>query len=173
MRNSISLKMQVGRSLKDIGPILKNSLIYQRGYSYNYIPRRRVQYGRGFGSVFAGLARFFKPLLVKGLKAVGREVLDAGSDILTNIDKEPVNNLIKTRSETAYNNLKRKAIAKLDPLMKGEGKRRKRRKVKKIVHKGRGFRTAPSKRQKRCINTNRSCKKKQSSLGRRPKDIFS
>lgn len=122
----LSCNMQAGRSIKDIGPILKNPSVYQRGYGIYYMPRRR-QYGRGFGSIFNGLARFFKPLLVRGLKTVGREVLDAGGDILSNIDKESVGNLVKSRTETALNNLKWKAKTKLEPLMQ-EGEGRKRRK---------------------------------------------
>lgn len=141
---------------------MKNSLVFQKGYSINYIPRRCHQYGRGFGSVFSGLARFFKPLLVKGLKAVGREVLNAGSDVLTNVDKEPLNNLIKTRSEAAFKNLKRKAVENLEPLMKGKGKRKKNKtkRLKKSVYIGRGFgslnQNSRKTKKRQCDNLKRS-----------------
>lgn len=166
--------MQAGRSLKDIGPILKGPLVYQRGYGVLCTPRRR-QYGRGFGSIFNGLARFFKPLLVKGLKAVGREVLDAGGDILSNIDKEPIGNLVKTRTETALNNLKRKAVKKFEPLMQeGEGKRR-----KKNVHTGgcikKRKKTKGKKTKRKTIKTQRKRKNKHLTFSRRSltQDIFS
>lgn len=119
--------MQCGGLVKDIGPILRQGAVYQRGYGCY----PRPYYGRGFGSVFRGVLRFFQPLLVKGLKTVGNEVLKAGSDILMDIDKKPVKELVKTRGATAYENLKRKAINKFEPLVKGEGKAIKRKRVKR------------------------------------------
>jgi hypothetical protein len=43
----------------------------------------RVLMGHGIGSFFRGLFRFVKPLLYSGVKAVGKEALKTGSNILT------------------------------------------------------------------------------------------
>jgi hypothetical protein len=60
----------------NIGPLYKASF--------------RVQRGNGVGSFFRGLFRFVKPLLFSGAKAVGREALCTGSNILTDIlNKDP------------------------------------------------------------------------------------
>lgn len=63
--------------------------------------------------------RYFQPLLVKGLKAVGREVLDAGSDILTNLGDDRIEQVVKKRALKAVDNLKQKADNKLSTLMTG------------------------------------------------------
>lgn len=114
--------LQTGSSLKNIGPLLKNPVIFQRGYGVrsNYRIYRR-QRGRGIGNIFAGLYKYFQPLIVKGLKSIAKEVLLTGTDIVQNSEKQPLPELIKTQSRKAYENLKRKAINKLDPLMKGSG----------------------------------------------------
>jgi len=60
----------------DIGPVYRASF--------------RMQRGNGIGSFFRGLFRFVKPLLFSGAKAVGKEALRTGSNILTDIlEKQP------------------------------------------------------------------------------------
>jgi hypothetical protein len=50
----------------------------------------RVQKGNGIGSFFRGLFGFVKPLLYSGAKAVGKEALKTGSNIITDmLNKEP------------------------------------------------------------------------------------
>jgi hypothetical protein len=44
-----------------------------------------VQRGNGIGSSFRGLFRFVKHLLYSGAKAVGKEVLKTGSNIMNDI----------------------------------------------------------------------------------------
>ena len=49
----------------------------------------RVQRGNGIGSFFRGLFRFVKPLY-SGAKAIGKEALKTGSNIITDmLNKEP------------------------------------------------------------------------------------
>jgi hypothetical protein len=79
----------------DIGPVYRASFKMQRG--------------NGIGSFFRGLFRFVKPLLYSGAKAVGKEALKIGSNILTDLlDKQPerpMANIFKTRFGEAKNNL--------------------------------------------------------------------
>ena len=50
----------------------------------------RMQRGNGIGSFFRGLFRFVKPLLFSVAKAVVKEALKTGSNIMTDIlNKEP------------------------------------------------------------------------------------
>jgi hypothetical protein len=81
-----------------IGPLYKASFRYQRG--------------NGLGSFFRGLFRFVKPLLYSGAKAVGREALSTGSNILTDIlNNDPdqtVGTIFKKRFGEAKGNLQQK-----------------------------------------------------------------
>lgn len=133
MHRTAYATIQTGRSLRDIGPILKNPILYQRGYgNYPLLLLYKNQRGRGVGSIFSGLIRYLKPLVFKGLKSVAAEALHSGSDILENMNGTPIKEVVKNRSKQALQNLKRKAI---DTLMKGSGprKRIKRMRQKKNV----------------------------------------
>jgi hypothetical protein len=72
----------------------------------------RVQRGNGLGSFFRGLFRFVKPLLYSGARAVGREALSTGSNILTDIlnkdPERPVGTIFKKRFGEAKGNLQQK-----------------------------------------------------------------
>ena len=49
-----------------------------------------MQRGKGIGSLFRGLFRFVNPLLYSVTRAVGKDVLKTGSNIITDIlHKEP------------------------------------------------------------------------------------
>ena len=82
----------------DIGPVYRASF--------------RMQRGNGIGSFFRGLFRFVKPLLYSGAKAVGKEALKTGSNIITDIlnkePEQPVGNIFKTRFSEAKGNLEDK-----------------------------------------------------------------
>ena len=72
----------------------------------------RVQRSNGLGSFFRGLFRFVKPLLYSGAKAVGKEALKTGSNIITDIlnkePEQPVGNIFKNHFEEAKDNLQEK-----------------------------------------------------------------
>jgi len=87
-----------------------------------------MQRGNGIGSFFRGIFRFVKPLFYSGAKAVGKEALITGSNIIIdNLNKEPeqpVSNIFKTRFSEAKGNLEDK-IKKMTG--SGLGLKRKRR----------------------------------------------
>ena len=89
----------------------------------------RVQRGNGIGSFFRGLFRFVKPLLYSGAKAVGKEALKTGSNIITDMlnkdPEQPVRNIFKNRFIEAKDNLEQK-IKKMTG--SGLGLKRKRKK---------------------------------------------
>jgi hypothetical protein len=72
----------------------------------------RAQRGHGIGSFFRGLFRFVKPLLFSGAKAVGKEALKTGSniitDLLSNESEQPVGAIFKNRFHQAKGNLEQK-----------------------------------------------------------------
>jgi hypothetical protein len=65
----------------------------------------RVQRGNGLCSFLRGLFCFVKPLLCTGAKAVGREALSTGSNILTDMlnkdPEQPVGTIFKKRFSEA------------------------------------------------------------------------
>ena len=64
---------QAGRGKNNaIGPVYATPLVPQRGY--------------GIGSFLSGLWRVVRPTIWSGAKAIGRETLRTGCDILTDID---------------------------------------------------------------------------------------
>jgi len=69
----------------------------------------RVQRRNGIVSFFRGVFRFIKTLLYSGAKAVGKEALKTGSNIVTDIfnkePEQPVGNIFKTRFSQANVNL--------------------------------------------------------------------
>lgn len=107
--------VQKGRGMQDIGPLVKNRRVFQRGgailappnYYYYYSPY--THRGRGIGSVFFKFFKAVSPMLVKSLKSVGKEALSAGADILANTSGAPVRELVRSRSRQALQNLKRKS----------------------------------------------------------------
>jgi hypothetical protein len=72
----------------------------------------RVQSGHGIGSFVRGLFRFVKPLLYSGAKAVGKQALKTGSNILTDLlnkgPHQPVGNILKSKFGEAKTNLEHK-----------------------------------------------------------------
>ena len=72
----------------------------------------QVSEGNGLGGFFRGLFRVVKPLLYSGVKAVGKEALKTGSNIITDIlnrePEQPVGNIFKNRFEKAEDNLQEK-----------------------------------------------------------------
>lgn len=78
--------------------------IYQRGGSF--------QRGSGIGSFLGGLFRRILPILRKGTIAVGKEVINSGSNFINDVRQN-----VKDRSREAVTNLAKKA-------MYGEGYKR-------------------------------------------------
>ena len=71
----------------------------------------RVQIGNGIGSFFRSHFRFLKSLLYSGAKAVGKEALKTGSNIITDIlNEDPeqlMSSIFKNRFNEGKNNLEK------------------------------------------------------------------
>ena len=98
----------------DIGPVYRASF--------------RMQRGNGIGSFFRGLFRFVKPLLYSGAKAVGKEALKTGSNVITYIlikeTEQPMGNIFKSRFSEAKGNFEDK-IKKMTGSVLGLKRKRK------------------------------------------------
>jgi len=80
------------------------------------------QRGHGIGSFLGGLFRRILPYLYKGARAVGKEALRAGANIIEDVENNtPLKEAAKARFIESRNNLKRKAKEKISNLMKGTG----------------------------------------------------
>lgn len=80
----------------DVGPV------YHAGF--------RVQRGSGIGSFLGGLFRIVKPLIMRGAKTVGKEVLKTGASILSDIatknKDDKIENIVNKRvTETVNKNM--------------------------------------------------------------------
>lgn len=110
------------------------------GSVYKGVPYQR---GHGIGSFLGGLFRSVVPLLSSGFRSVGKEALNAGVGLLSDMmSSHPLEESLKSRFNDASTNLKRKADEKINSLMSGSGYKRIRKTrnpviVRKTLHGGR------------------------------------
>ena len=80
------------------------------------------QRGHGIGSFLGGLFRRVLPFLARGARAVGKEALRAGINVMDDVEHNmPLKRSVKSRFEESGGNLKRKAMEKVQNLMNGSG----------------------------------------------------
>lgn len=91
------------------------------------------QRGHGIGSFLGGLFRSVLPLISNGAKVVGKEALNAGVGLLSDmVSTKPLNESVRNRLKEATSNLKRKADEKVNSLMMGSGYKSKRQRLLSI-----------------------------------------
>ncbi|XP_044578865.1 uncharacterized protein F54H12.2-like [Cotesia glomerata] len=93
------------------------------------------QHGHGIGAFLGGLFRRVVPFLGKAVRAVGKEALHAGMNVLSDVTtgQIPFKQSLEHRLTETGIRLKRKASEKLDKIMRGSGY--KRQQIRKITHK--------------------------------------
>ncbi|KAG8229450.1 hypothetical protein J437_LFUL005555 [Ladona fulva] len=85
------------------------------------------QRGHGIGSFLGGIFRAGLPILSRGAKAVGKEVLRSGVNLLGDVvQNRPIRESVLRRVDEACDNLKRKAVDSIGKLMKGSGYKKRR-----------------------------------------------
>lgn len=114
---------QVGGSLADIGRVYR-------------APHNHLQRGRGFGTILSGIMRFISPYLLSGSKAIGKEALRSGSEILSNIGTMPIGELLKQQGKKSVKNLAEKSSNKLKTFSEGISGGRVRKRIATDVMKG-------------------------------------
>lgn len=92
------------------------------------------QRGHGIGSFLGGLFRSVLPLLKSGAKVIGKEALNSGIGLLSDVmSARPIKDSFNSRFKEATGNLKRKADEKINSLMSGSGYKIKRQSKKSIT----------------------------------------
>lgn len=100
-----------------------------RGIGKIYIGSPNQRGHGGIGSFLAGMFRRVLPLLSHGAKAVGKEALRAGVNIISDVANTGTSakESFKNRMKESGRNLKRKVDEQFDNLMEGSGYNRSRR----------------------------------------------
>lgn len=92
------------------------------------------QRGHGIGSFLGGLFRSVLPLLSSGTKAIGKEALNAGVGLLSDmVNSKPLKDSIPNRFKEATSNLKRKADSKIETVMMGSGYKSKKHRSQSLI----------------------------------------
>ena len=113
-----------------------------------------TQRGHGIGSFLGGLCRAVLPLFKSGVKEIGKETLRSGFNILEDLANKniTIREALKNRGNETADNLKRKALEKIDKMMTGSGYQKRR-----ITKKGQSVKKHTRKR----ISVKRLKKSKQ------------
>lgn len=83
------------------------------------VPHQR---GHGIGSFLGGLFRRVLPFLTSGVRAVGKEVLRTGINVMEDMEQDtPFKQALKNRARESRDILLRKAEEKVKNIMKGSG----------------------------------------------------
>src|SRR5258705_1241083 len=86
---------------------------------------QRYQRGHGLGSFIAGLFRSVMPLITRGLKALGRQALSSGDEVLADVmHGQPLRESFVSRTRDGAQILGGKLKRKLDEFQSGSGAKR-------------------------------------------------
>src|SRR5258705_10840125 len=86
---------------------------------------QRYQRGSGLGSFFAGLFGSAMPLITRGLKALGRQALSSGGEVLADVmHGQPLRESFVSRTRDGAQILGGKLKRKLDEFQSGSGAKR-------------------------------------------------
>ena len=98
-----------------------------------------TQRGHGIGSFLGGLYRAVLPLFKSGVKAIGKETLRSGCNVLDNVTNRniTIRDELKNRGNETADNLKRKAIERIYKMMTGSGYKKRRTTKKRQSRKKR------------------------------------
>ena len=97
------------------------------GNGMPYFQGSPYQRGHGIGSFLGGLFRGALPLLKSGARAIGKELLQCGINVLDDLPDKDLKDSMNERTGEAAKNLKRKAINSIFGNMSGKGYKTKRR----------------------------------------------
>lgn len=129
--------MIMTRSTRSNNPYI-DYYVNQVGSGLTHFKGSSHQKGHGLGSFLGGLFRSVLPLFKSGARAVGREALKTGANVLGDLVlKRPFKESVDARIYEAGNNLKRKANEKISTMTGSGLKSRKRMKFLHSIDKPR------------------------------------
>lgn len=125
-----------------------------------------IQRGRGLSDAFGAIIKWITPLLLSSSKAIGREALRSGSEVLSNIGSKPIKELLKEQAGKSLKNLTDKAAENLKRMNSekqqgGSIKRVKKRSTTVIKASSRLSSTRSHKRKKKTVKRKRKTKSKK------------
>lgn len=93
------------------------------------------QHGHGIGAFLGGLFRRVVPFLGKAARAIGKEAIHTGVNVLSDVatGQVPFKQSLEHRLTETGMRLKRKASEKLDEMMRGSGYKSQR--IRRLTHK--------------------------------------
>jgi hypothetical protein len=87
--------------------------------------------------VFSGIIKFLSPYLLSSTKALGKEVLRSGSELLSDLGTQPISKLLQHQGKKSAKNLADKATAGLKrmsgDIMTGDGIKRRKANVDSVI----------------------------------------
>lgn len=136
---------------------------------HNVFVGSRGQRGHGIGSFLAGLFRRALPFITKGARAIGKEAVRAGINVLDDVSEKNIlfKDSLQNRMSESGQSLKRKATSKIIDLMEGSG-------YKSLTHKRlmqlhRGNRTRKKLTRLKKKKTKRLTQKKRKGISKKKK----
>lgn len=136
------------------------------------------QRGRGVGAFLGGLMRKILPYITSGAKAVGKEAVRAGINVLDDVTRGGVGfrESVITRAQESKKNLKRKAAEKISEMMNGTGYKKSPRKRRRQSKKTGGTSSTSTTRKKGKKRASTKTKKRKTTKKNTPSrditDIF-
>ena len=131
--------------------------------------------GRRVGAWLGGLFRKMLPYISSGVKAVGKETLRAGINVLDDVTNNGANfkEAVKLRAKESGKNLKRQAAIKIAEMMKGSGYKALARKRRQQSRKPSGLvRMAVKKKKRSKGRTTKNKKKKKGNSKKKKKPTY-
>lgn len=144
---------QSGGSLHGIGPLYFNS-------------RNTLQRGRGIGDFFSTVFRNLRPLISSGLSALKDQAITSGANIISDLGRKPLKEILYDQSERAIQGLAEKGVNKMRRYRQRGSGGIKRRGVRRIGH-------LPVKRRRRQVGAGKRKRRRRKTKSRkRTLDIF-
>lgn len=100
---------QAGSGLEDIGNL------------YHISPRFHQRGRGGIGSFFSGIYRYIKPIINSGLRALKKQSIKTGVNIIKDLGEKPIKDILINEGKAAVDELAQKGIRKLQKIQEGEG----------------------------------------------------
>lgn len=142
---------------------LFNSRTQQRGGNVGPLYKIRLhrQGGQGFSQAFRSLWSLIQPFLLSSGKVLSKQALESGSEILGNLGKRPIKELLKEQGKKTAQSLFDHAEDKLKLMrqQRGSGHKRRRRQLSTVI-KGLTAARVTRKRAKRSRKTTKRRSKK-------------
>lgn len=133
------------------------------------------QRGHGIGAFLGGLFRRILPYIGSAARAVGKEALNAGINVVGDVvsNGKPLKMALENRLTESGLNLKRKAKDKIVSMMRGSGYKAKRKRLGTHKRTGRGsVNTSKTRKKKKVVRKAKKTVKPRKSKKKKTRDLY-